>query len=45
MEAMLSGKFTLKDMYKQMEAVNKMGPLKQVMSMIPLGKLGMKVSD
>jgi signal recognition particle subunit SRP54 len=45
MESMLSGKFTLKDMYKQMEAVNKMGPLKQVMSMIPLGKLGMKVSD
>jgi signal recognition particle subunit SRP54 len=44
-EAMLSGKFTLKDMYKQLEAVNKMGPLKQVMSMIPLGKLGMKVSD
>jgi signal recognition particle subunit SRP54 len=44
-EAMLSGKFTLKDMYKQMEAVNKMGPLKQVMSMIPLGKMGMKVSD
>lgn len=45
MESMLSGKFTLKDMYKQMEAVNKMGPLKQVMSMIPLGKLGMKVDD
>ncbi|MCZ7393385.1 MAG: signal recognition particle protein Srp54 [Candidatus Methanoperedens sp.] len=44
-EAMLSGKFSLKDMYKQMEAVNKMGPLKQVMSMIPLGKMGMKVSD
>ncbi len=45
MEAMLRGKFTLKDMYKQMEAVNKMGPLKQVMQMMPLGKLGMKVSD
>lgn len=45
MESMLSGKFTLKDMYKQMEAVNKMGPLKQVMSMIPLGKFGMKVDD
>ncbi|MBU4373183.1 MAG: signal recognition particle protein Srp54 [Euryarchaeota archaeon] len=45
MESMLRGKFTLKDMYKQMEAVNKMGPLKQVMSMMPLGKLGMKVSD
>ena len=31
----MSGKFTLKDMYTQMEAVNKMGPLKKVMSMIP----------
>lgn len=45
MEAMLKGKFTLKDMYKQMEAMNKMGPLKQVMQMLPLGKMGMKVSD
>lgn len=45
MEAMLKGRFTLKDMYKQMEAVSKMGPLKQVMQMVPLGKLGMKVSD
>lgn len=35
--AMLSGKFTLRDMYKQLEAVNKMGPLKQVLSMLPLG--------
>jgi len=31
----MSGRFTLKDMYTQMEAVNKMGPLKKVMSMIP----------
>jgi signal recognition particle subunit SRP54 len=31
----MSGKFTLKDMYTQMEAVNKMGPLKKVMNMIP----------
>jgi len=31
----MSGKFTLKDMYTQMEAVNKMGPLKKVMTMIP----------
>jgi signal recognition particle subunit SRP54 len=45
MEAMLSGKFTLKDLYKQMDAVNKMGPIKQVLSMMPLGKLGMKFSD
>ncbi len=44
-EGMLSGKFTLKDMYKQMEAVNKMGPLKQVMQMLPIGKFGMNLSD
>ncbi len=32
---MLSGRFTLTDMYQQMLAVNKMGPLQKVMSMIP----------
>jgi len=37
--AMMRGKFTLRDMYKQLEALNKMGPLKQIMSMIPLGNL------
>ncbi|MFA6679490.1 MAG: signal recognition particle protein Srp54 [Candidatus Methanomethylophilaceae archaeon] len=31
----MSGKFTLKDMYQQMAAVSKMGPLQKVMSMIP----------
>lgn len=41
--AMLRGKFTLRDMYKQLEAVNKMGPLKQVMSMLPLG--GIQIPD
>lgn len=35
--AMLTGKFTLRDMYRQLEAVNKMGPLKQVLSMLPMG--------
>ena len=39
--AMLRGKFTLNDMYKQLEAVQRMGPLKQVLSMLPMG--GMKV--
>ena len=34
-EDMLSGQFTLKDMRKQMQAMNKMGPLDQVMDMIP----------
>lgn len=33
------------DMYKQMEAVNKMGPLKQVMQMLPMGKLGVNVTE
>lgn len=42
-EALLRGKFTLRDMYKQLEAINKMGPLKQVMGMMPLGNV--KIPD
>ncbi len=34
-EDMLQGTFTLKDMQKQMEAMNNMGPLDQIMDMIP----------
>ncbi len=34
-DAMLSGKFTLKDMYSQFDMMNKMGPMQQVMSMLP----------
>jgi signal recognition particle subunit SRP54 len=34
-EDMLEGQFTLKDMRKQMQTMNKMGPLDQVMDMIP----------
>ena len=34
-EDMLKGDFTLKDMQKQMEAMNRMGPLGQVLDMIP----------
>ncbi|GAB7014276.1 signal recognition particle protein Srp54 [Halolamina salina] len=34
-EDMLEGSFTLKDMQRQMDAMNKMGPLDQVMDMIP----------
>jgi len=34
-EDMLQGEFTLKDMQKQLEAMNNMGPLDQVMDMIP----------
>ena len=43
-DKMMAGKFTLNDMYEQLEAINKMGPLKQIMSMLPLGGLG-NVSD
>lgn len=45
MEAMMRGKFTLKDMYNQMNAMNKLGPLKQIMQMLPLGGMGVKISD
>ncbi|NHN46381.1 signal recognition particle protein [Halostella sp. JP-L12] len=34
-EDMLQGQFTLRDMKKQMDAMNRMGPLDQVMDMIP----------
>jgi signal recognition particle subunit SRP54 len=34
-EDIMEGSFTLKDMQKQMEAMNRMGPLDQVMDMIP----------
>ena len=44
-ESLMRGKFTLKDMYKQMEAMNKMGPIKQIMQMLPMGGLGIELSD
>lgn len=34
-KAILSGRLTLKDMYEQMEALQKMGPLDRVLSMLP----------
>jgi len=39
LNTMMKGKFTLRDMYKQLEALNKMGPLKQIMGMLPLGNM------
>lgn len=44
-DAMMKGKFTLKDMYRQLEAMNKMGPLKQIMQMLPIGGIGLELSD
>lgn len=34
-QSISTGRFTLKDMYYQMESLSKMGPLKKVMAMIP----------
>ncbi|MCD1293767.1 signal recognition particle protein [Methanocella sp. CWC-04] len=45
LDRMMTGKFTLNDMYSQLEAINKMGPLKQIMSMLPLGGLGGNITD
>ncbi len=35
MKAILAGKLTLRDVYDQLEAIRKMGPLKKLMQMIP----------
>lgn len=37
MESMMKGKLTLKDVYKQLESINKLGPLNKVMNMLPMG--------
>ncbi|PTD94037.1 signal recognition particle protein [archaeon SCG-AAA382B04] len=37
MEAMMKGDLTLKDVYKQLESINKLGPLNKVMNMLPMG--------
>jgi signal recognition particle subunit SRP54 len=36
-EKLMSGKFNLKDLYQQIEQINKLGPLKKVMEMLPFG--------
>jgi len=41
----LKGKFTLNDLYMQLEAVKKMGPMKKIMQMLPLGGLGIDFDD
>lgn len=42
-KAILAGKLTLRDVYDQLEALSKMGPLKRLMEMIP--GFGMAVPD
>lgn len=38
---LMSGKFSLKEMYQQMEMLTKMGPLQKIMNMLPVGPAGM----
>ncbi len=35
LESIMKGKFTLNDLYSQLESINKMGSMKQIMAMIP----------
>ncbi|MFH1424867.1 MAG: signal recognition particle receptor subunit alpha [archaeon] len=37
MEAMMKGRFNLKDLYAQIQSMKKMGPLSKVMEMLPMG--------
>ena len=41
------GKFTLNDMYQQLETIKKLGPLKQIYQLLPIGTLfgSLKISD
>ncbi len=43
-EAFMKGTFTLKDIYKQIEAMGKMGPISKILDMLPFG-FGMKMDD
>ncbi|MBC7110477.1 MAG: signal recognition particle protein Srp19, partial [Archaeoglobi archaeon] len=44
-EEMLKGKITLKDIYSQLEAMKKMGPLKQIFQMLPFGTMGVEIPE
>jgi signal recognition particle subunit SRP54 len=43
-DAFLKGTFTLKDVYKQIEAMQKMGPIKKIFELLPFG-FGLKIDD
>lgn len=45
METTFKGKFTLNDLYKQLEMLRKMGPFKKLMQMLPLGGLDIDLDD
>ncbi len=43
-EVFLKGTFTLKDLYKQIDAMGKMGPISKILEMLPFG-FGLKVDE
>ncbi len=43
-EAFIKGTFTLKEVYKQIEAMNKMGPIRKIFEMLPFG-LSLNIND
>ncbi len=43
-EKFLKGTFTLKDIYKQIEAMQKMGPIKKIFELLPFG-FGLKIDE
>ncbi len=45
LETTLRGKFTLNDLYAQLEALRKMGPFKKLIQMLPLGGLDLNIDD
>ncbi|HIK02703.1 TPA: signal recognition particle protein Srp19, partial [archaeon] len=45
MDAMMKGKFSLKDFRAQIEGMKKMGPLKKVLEMLPLGGMGVEIPE
>src|SRR3989344_3397952 len=44
-DAMMKGKFSLKDFRSQIEGMRKMGPLKKVLEMLPLGGMGVEIPE
>jgi signal recognition particle subunit SRP54 len=41
----MKGKFTLNDLYTQLQAIKRLGPLKNILSMLPLGSFGLDLSE
>ncbi len=45
MEAIMKGDFNLKDFRAQIDSMRKMGPLKKIFEMLPMGSLGVEIPE